>query len=44
MYVEALQEYGTSVSKHQSADYVPKTIVAFVTLSILTVQKKKLPK
>lgn len=44
MYVKALQKYGTSVSKHQSADCVPKTIVASVTLSILTVQKKNLPK
>lgn len=44
MYVKALQKYGTSVSKHQSADCVPKTIVASVTLSILTAQKKNLPK
>lgn len=44
MYVKALQKYGTSVSKHQSADCVAKTIVASVTLSILTVQKKKTAK
>lgn len=44
IYVKALKKHGTSVSKYGRADCVPKIIVAFVTLSILTVWKTNFAK
>lgn len=42
--VKALKKHGTSVSEYGRADCVPKIIVAFVTLSILTARKKNFAK